>query len=709
MAGWFDPKASLRKRGAITLTGVSSERSTLMNLLSLPTSDLDYTLDLGQGAACARFGLPGRGSWAGEASPEFAVMVDGTLLASNDAGFAAISSGVETLAHGAVLCRSILRHEGLGLEAAACAVLYPGIALVEKWCEVWNIGSVTRTVSRLDSLHLRLAPGGYTLRSYASEWAGEFAPREAPLAAGALEVRTGRSSNGAIPWFGLRNGEGGILTGMVAWPGNWIFRFDPLPGGGWLLSGGLHDWECAAALAPGETVAAPPVLLALAADGDWDDAAWQHHLWGRRHAYPRGGALARRLPVEWNHWWPYEDVEITGEVFKANVEAAAGMGVDCATLDAGWFGPAGETRWQECRGDWDIVNTTRFPQGIRDLAEHTHAKGMKFGLWCEIQAAAPKSALHARRPDLVARRDGESLGYVCLANPEGRRWALETLDGLITSLGLDWIKFDFNLDPGAGCNRTDHGHGASDGLYRHFLAYLGLIDEIRRRHPNVLLEACAGGGLCLNPAVFRHFDCTFLSDPDYPVHNLQVLWGFLDMAAPDAALHWCWSETRGVYESFDPRDPGLTPAKLDYIVRTGMLTRFGFSQRLPDLPAWVRERFVHHIKLYKDRIAPLVREARVHRLTGQPLRDGGGDRWCALEYLMPDGGRGALFVFRLPGAEPCRRIALRGLHPHRNYRLAWDGEAAPPSAASGEELCGRGIDFRGLGEEESRLVFFEAE
>src|SRR5690606_25062592 len=107
------------------------------------------------------------------------------------------------------------------------------------------------------------------------------------------------------------------------------------------------------------------------------------------------------------------------------------------------------------------------PSGIRALSDYTRARGMKFGLWCEIEAIGKSARLAEARPELVATRGGERLGYVCMGSPAGQEWAFQTLDRLIREHGCDWIKLDFNLDPGAGCDRTDHGHGAGDGLYAH--------------------------------------------------------------------------------------------------------------------------------------------------------------------------------------------------------------------------------------------------
>jgi alpha-galactosidase len=636
----------------------------------------------------------GVGGLGGDTLLDFAVSVDGRLLTGRDAGWTAASRSAG---------EAVFQRSGSGIEVTVTARRPAPEAAVERALKARNMGSSAVHITRLDTVHAALPKGVYTLSRYNSGWGGEFAPVSEPLSkATTLEVRSGRSSNGMHPWFAL-SGEGGVLTGAVAWSGNWAIRFEP-DGEGWVVSGGLHDTDFERTLHPGETIEAPVVWLA--AGEDRDTCARQMHA-AMRSRRPRC-PLSDALLVEWNHWWPYEDVEIADAVFRANAAEAARMGCGVVTLDAGWFGGEGDTRWGDVRGDWDLVNTKRFPNGIRALADDAHARGLKFGLWCEVEAIGPKARLATEKPELVARRDGQPLGYVCLGSPAGRAFADATLDRLITEYAADWIKVDFNLDPGAGCNRTDHGHGPGDGLYEHIRGLYALLDGQRKKHPNVLFEGCASGGLRLDPGLLSHVHACFLSDPDYPVHNLQLMWGALDYLAPEAALHWAWSENRGAFTSFDPNAETLTPEALDFAVRSGMMGFFGLSQRLPDLPLWVRQRFARHIAVYRREVAPLLPAAQVHRLAGQPTREGGGDRWCVIQYASPAKDRAVIFVFRLPGGEASRTLRLKGLDPSRTYRLAWEMSEVAETMISGRQAMEQGLTFNALGEGESALVTLKA-
>ena len=654
----------------------------------------------------------------------FSVYLDGENAQSHRMTLEGIEESAPSEKSSAGVRRQVARFRSPELAAEYHILSYEGTALLEMWPVIRNISGRSLRVTRLDSLSLPLSAGETELLSYTGNWGSEYEPHLSNLQqAVTLQSQSGRSTKGNHPWFALTRPGEGVLSASVAWSGNWIFRFEPGEGG-LLLSGGLSDWQFFKDLAPGESMEGPRVVLVWGAD--LNDVSQQYAAVGRRHWYPRC-RLSAQAPVEWNHWWPYEDVDINEEVFARNVETAAVLGMEVCTLDAGWFGPSDPAAaWYEYRGDWDQVNVARFPHGIRPLADLTHARGMAFGIWCEIEGLGINARLAQTHPDFPATRQGQRLNYVCFGNPDVQEWAFQTLSRLITEYQADWIKLDFNLDPGAGCDRTDHGHGAGDGLYAHYQGYYRTLDRVRQAFPEVVLENCSSGGLRIDLGMLRHTDMTFLSDPDWPVHDLQIFWGASTMLAPDTLLHWGYSHWRSTnpppYQRFNPYDPALTPRQFDYYTRISMLGLYGFSQKLPDLPAWMAERAALHTRVYKEHVRRFVREAALYRLTGQPRRSGEGPRLCAFQYSLPGASEHLLFVFR-PSAlaltaegllSPVytnseRRMAnggevrLQGLHPEQLYTLqGFEGE--PARQFTGADLMSTGLDFSSLLEEESVLL-----
>jgi alpha-galactosidase len=175
---------------------------------------------------------------------------------------------------------------------------------------------------------------------------------------------------------------------------------------------------------------------------------------------------------------------------------------------------------------------------------------------------------------------------------------------------------------------------------------------------------------------------------------------------PEVCLHWGWCEwleTEHPHQTFNPRDPELQQHQLDYAVRNGMLGAFGYSQRLPDLPAWVADRLAFHTRAYKELVRRFVRSATLYRLTAQPQREGQGDRWAGFQYAMADGSEHLLFVFRLNGGEPERTLVLQDLDPDRVYTLSWL-DAGVMEQRMGAALREQGVRFGQLPEEGSEII-----
>jgi alpha-galactosidase len=675
--------------------------------ISLSTSTLEYEMRIGDtGIESQRYGLAGQSWLKGTRSAMFGVEINGRRFTSLSPDLrlhgVSVNNGQQGYRHCVMGFRS--------LEGAVAIdhhiVVYSGTALLECWQTVTNTGSTPLLLTRMDSFVTEIPASVYDLLDFTSAWGNEFEPSRSRLtAARTLETHAGRSSKGQHPWFTLfRDGASG-LSASVAWSGNWVFRFEPLAQGGFEISGGLHDWAFAKELQPVQTVESPRVVVVLGTD--LDDVSQQYARVGSAYWYPHN-ALSDAVPVEWNHWWSYEDDAISDAVFRHNVEVAAGLGIEVCTLDAGWFGPSDPgTHWHDYRGDWHVVNSVRFPHGIRPLADWTHEQGLKFGLWCEIEGLGKQAHLAELHPDYVALRDGERLGYVCFGNPAAQEWAYQTLCRLIGDYQCDWIKLDFNLDPGAGCNRTDHGHGAGDGLYEHYIGYYRLLERVRATFPEVVLENCSSGGMRIDLGILRQTHMTFLSDPDWPAHDLQIFWGASTMLAPAACLHWSYSEwccTNHSEQRFNPRDPNLKPHQLDFYTHVGMLGVYGLSQKLPELPNWVAERLAYHHHIYKAYVRQFVKQGLLFRLTDQPNRGGDGERWCGFQYSMTDGSEHLMFVFRLPGADPKRLLVLKHLDEDRDYTVEWLG-LNREEQVTGRELMQRGIEFSGLEEESSVLIW----
>ena len=505
-----------------------------------------------------------------------------------------------------------------------------------------NLSSAAISLSRLDSAALALQGGVWRVESFASAWGDEFRPKTATTAHDSFfGVRSGRSSHGESPIvYFVRESDGYTVIVSPAWSGNW--HIDVLAGG--YVSAGISTWNLNLAIEPNETINAPSVVVAAGESKEIAQRNLQSTI--RDNWLPRT-KTTDSIPVEWNHWWPYEDAEVTQEVIVENAKLSQDMAIDAIVVDAGWFGESKlDTNWTDLRGDWSLVNLARFPDGLAKLGESILEMGKSPGIWIELEAVGAKSELRRSLPGAMARdesglrpdpsyrvgtvsldpSDPGFLGYVCLGSPEGWSHTYNSVKTVVSTMQARWLKMDFNIDPGFGCTRTDHGHGAGDGLLRHYEGLYKLLDQIRSDFPALLIEACSSGGLRVDLGLAKHVHCFFLSDPDYTEHHLQVLWGTAHMLPPLAILHWPWSWWRNGYEPSQLDWSKVEVETFDVMMRAAMFHRIGVSYPLPKMPARLLERLRYHLEVFKQHVAPILATSNLVSLTDSPLRGNLGER-----------------------------------------------------------------------------------
>lgn len=574
-----------------------------------------------------------------------------------------------------------------------------------------NLGDRPVAITQADPLAARLVPASWEALAYASRWGNEYQPITFPVTEPrVIDVRSGRSSQGHSPFLALSAPSRTVAVAPV-WSGNWHINLAPTDAG-LGLGAGINPWKFSHLLQPGARFEAPEVLVAIGSDLEDATLALTRAVGAE---LPRSEA-SEAMPLEWNHWWPYEDKDITEAIFLDNAAIATDLGFAVSTLDAGWFGAAdADTFWWDIRGDFAEENRARFPGGMAHLGDEVRQRGQKFGIWEEWEAVGLKAEIRRTRPDLMARRDDDPpeepldkedpgfLGYICLGSAAGRAHLRGLIEDLIGKTGCEWIKLDFNLDPKAGCSAPGHDHGPGDGLYAHYRGLYQLLDEVRAAHPKVILEACSSGGLRNDAGLVRHLHCLFLSDPDWTPHHLQVVHGNSHLMPPAATLHWPMSEWRGKHtnQTLSLRDPELTADQFDAIVRSGFMHRFGLSWRLPDLSEAWRARLKAHLAHYAKEIAPLVRAGDLRRLSGTPLRAGGGEPVPAFQLSLGDSHLLLGFALEPAASGLCIRPAPdgfvlkpRALDPARRYRLrdlAPDGTTPLLGEKTGAEWMASGL------------------
>ncbi|MBI5831274.1 MAG: NPCBM/NEW2 domain-containing protein [Armatimonadetes bacterium] len=510
----------------------------------------------------------------------------------------------------------------------------------------------------------------------------DFEPLRTPLStkAGArLAAAGGRGSDGEWPYFNLLSAGGRGLIVAVGWPGQWAADFAVDETGRLSLRAGQEQTRFR--LEPGETARTPAMAL-LWHDGNEVASQNQWRRYMNANVVPR--VAEGKLP-------PPQHAACSSHQFGEMIHADEasqitfvdgyldhGLKLDYWWMDAGWYPQT--HGWPET-GTWE-VDRKRFPRGFRPITDHGRERGVRSIVWFEPERVAPGTWLYTQHPEWLLGPDGgEKL--LNLGNSAARAWLTDHVDGLLRSEGIDFYRQDFNTDP-LGRWRAADGpdrQGLTENLY--IQGYLGWWDELRRRHPGMLIDSCASGGRRNDLETMRRavplLRSDFIFEPvGQQCHTLGLApWlpyygsGYISTDAYDVrstfcpAINTCW-DVRG-------NDEARFAA---------MRARTAEWRGLSDL--WSGDFY------------PLLPYSR------------GNDVWAAWQWHRPELDRGALQVFRRAGSPyETVRLRLQGLDATKRYVLR-DVDQGELGTRTGAELAEPGLAVTLDRPAQAAIIHYEA-
>ncbi|SEN74884.1 alpha-galactosidase [Actinacidiphila rubida] len=519
---------------------------------------------------------------------------------------------------------------------------------------------------------------------FTGKWSRERSPQRRPLGHGTYvrEMRRGKPGLDSPylvtvgePGFGFRGGE--VWAVHVAWSGDQRYLVEQLPEGAGVhasvLGGGelLRSGEIR--LAPGDSYQAPVCHYAWSPEGLDGLAARFHTLLRSRPSHPR-----TPRPVILNSWEAvYFDHDLDRLLQLA--ERAAQVGVERFVLDDGWF--SGRRSDHAGLGDW-TVDPVVWPHGLTPLADRVRALGMEFGLWVEPEMVNPDSELAREHPDWVL---GPAAGggptarhqYVLdLANPDAWKYLLQSLDSLVDTYGIAYLKWDHNRELDEAVHGPDDrptSHGQVVAAYR-------LIDALKDRHPGLEIESCASGGGRIDLGILARTDRVWASDCNDPVERQSIQRWTGQLLPPElVGTHFGPSPShttaRQSYDGFR-----LTTALFGHAGIEQDITACG-DEELARITAWTA----------------LHRELRPLLHGGVTVRADLGDDAVMLHGVVAPDGASALYSWvRLTTSREAQsgRVRLPGLAADGRYEVRVRAELGLPSfhQTSGPQWLTRALE-----------------
>ncbi len=512
-----------------------------------------------------------------------------------------------------------------------------------------------------------------------------------------IDTRFGRDRFRHPLVFLQNNLMGTTLFAQLGWSGGCRFTFDynaqPDCDSHLAFKAEITSHNPMYVLAPKEVFVTPEVHIGMVSGG-LDDAVNQMHSHIRKsvltlpEADGKGALVGAGMGAE-------HDMGV--ESTKVFIDRFAELGAEVFIVDAGWVCPPGK---QTCWGDFNgrnVPDADRYPNGIGEIVDYCHEKGMKFGLWVDIESLGDYCDARKNHPDWLADNvfGEQARRFIDFTVPEAARWAEDELARIITEYRLDLLRVDYNTDYTEYFNMRDTGCGYPECLnLRHFNAVYRMYTNLKKRFPEVIFENCAGGGGRTDLGIMKAFNHTWVSDCQCAPESVLITNG-MTMALPP--------------ERVDRLFAGMgchRYGSLDLQMRNTMLTHMTLNVIAPyDAPMNTEQaEFVRHsVKIYKEFIRPFIAQSKIYHHTP----DIDKSSVCVLEIAAPDKSRGAAAIFNLVNTgENAVKFRAKGADKSKNYTVYFDNDGES-FTITGKELCLDGIEIDVSAALSSELILYK--
>lgn len=580
--------------------------------------------------------------------------------------------------------RVTYRDPGTGLELEWTLTEYTAFPAFEWVLRFSNTAArdtlVLEDVRALDAMLTTAGPGALARLEFAEgshDELSDFAPGERTLAPGdsaQFASHGGRSSDGCLPFFQVRNPPGGNVVMGVGWTGQWNASFRHLGGRGVAATAGMERTRLR--LAPGESFRTPSVLVLF-----WsgDDQFRGHNLWRSlllKHYTPRpnGVEFDPPLAISAHGVVPFEGTTEANMLEGIEHVARKELGAKIWWIDTGWFSLIGNN-WAKSVGNF-APDPARFPRGLKPVADAARRHGMKFLVWFEPERVMPGTWLFEQHRDWLLKPGPDTpqrYGYMVkdryhlldLAKPEALALLADTTANTIARNGIDIYRQDFNMYPLWYWRAAEREDRQGFGEARYIENLYAFWDELLRRRPGLLIDNCASGGRRLDFEMLRRSVALWRSD---------TAWKDIDAIQSMTCALSRWMPVHGL---------GAASTNT-YDVRSGMAPTFtlAIDYRSDDAVRRLRPMLAAYRaiqKRYQGDFYPLTPYSR----------DSGV--WMAWQFHREEQGDGVVQAFRRQASpQSTATYRLHGLDPRAAYCIT-DWDRAETRCVSGRELMETGL------------------
>ena len=577
-----------------------------------------------------------------------------------------------------------------------CYKAYKGTDIITTWVEIGNAGKKPVTLFQFASAYLPMSRGDNWLTHFHGAWGAEHTMDEEKLTNGQKVIanKDGLANTETDnPSFMLsldgkpQEETGKVFGGVLAWSGNYKLKLD-VRNTALNIIVGMNEESSQYILEPKETFVTPEFAMTYSTNGKGGVSRAFHH-WARQYKMNQGERLHDILLNSWE-----------GVYFKVNqkgmdemMEAFSAMGGELFVMDDGWFGNKyPRNGGNSSLGDWEVCKE-KLPEGIEGLLASARKHHIKFGIWIEPEMSNTKSELFEKHPDWILKFDNRPLStgrgktqvVLDLTNPKVQDFVFGVVDNLMANYPeISYMKWDDN------CSLLDYGSSylpknKQSHLYIEYNRGLQkVLQRIRAKYPELVMQLCAGGGARVNYGLLPYFDEFWTSDDTDALQRIYMQWGVSGFF-PAIAM--------ASHVSADKNHQTGRRIPLKFRFDVAMSGRLGMEIQPKDMNDVDKAFAKRAIAAYKD-IRPVVQFGDLYRLVS-PYDNKGVS---SLMYVTSEKNKAVFYAYKISHFinMVIPKVCMNGLDPSKNYRLV---DLTPVDSSKPCDLNGKIISGKILMEE----------
>ena len=605
-----------------------------------------------------------------------------------------------------------------------CYRAYKDVDLIEAWSEITNEEKGTVTLTTFASAMLPIRRGNVWMSHLSGTWASEGYVNNELLTPGEFVIRNADGTRNshtdhAEVMFSLdgkgQENVGRVIGAALVYGGNYKLKAVTDDTDYHYFFAGINEENSEYHLRKGETFKTPALALTFSNEG-LSGASRNFHKWGRKYVLAHGSQLRDILLNSWEG--VYFDINQQGmDQMMADI---ASMGGELFVMVDGWFGTKYQRNSDNCAlGDWE-VDRKKLPDGIEGLLRDAKKNGVKFGIWIEPEMTNTTSELYEKHPDWVVKapkrdavlgRGGTQL-VLDLSNPKVQDYAFSIVDNLLSKYPeIVYIKWDANM------GIMNHGSqylSMTDQSHLYIAYHQGLrkvVDRIRAKYKDVVIQCCASGGGRANWGMLRDFDEFWVSDNTDAFQRIYMQYG-TSYFFPAIAM--------ACHISAVPNHTVFRTTSLKYRIDVAMSGRLGMEIQPKNMTDEEKALCKKAISQYKE-IRPVVQMGDLYRLVSPYDNEG----LASLMYVSEAKDKAVFYWWKMANFYNVHlpRVKMAGLDANRIYKVrelnAIDLKPlyCEGKAYTGKYLMDHGLDMPYTNEVEwgkktdwsSRVIYLEAE